>query len=720
MTQRNKQLREHVILMKQIQKKEHAELCSVKAIVKSDRFFCGDNLMALIEAIQDAVFLKDGDGRWLFANESAKNLFQLHDLPWEGKTEMELAELQPSFRIAHEECLASDEKTWARGHLLVSEEIITEENNRSTILETHKVPIFSKDGRRQGLAIIARDITERKSEHDRLQKLALYDGLSGLANRRLLESHMEQSMARAHRSQRLLAVCFLDLDDFKIVNDTYGHDAGDEVLVETGKRLTEVVRKVDFVARWGGDEFVLLIEDLRDLLGLSQVLSKVGEAITESIALSNRQTVKVGISMGVSIYPFGEEETCASLLRQADHALYESKVHKTDRKRFWVLSGEDAREQVQTPAQRHLNDGRVEVWYQPILDSQSCRIVGMEALARMRDEDGHLITPTEFLPQLADSDIFSLSCRVLLQVITDLALLDSQRDDTSALWVSVNVDPRSIDSRYVDFVQEVLSRATVDPARITLEILEGTDFLGHDATIDVLGRLKLLGVRLALDDVGSAYSSLLRLKELPVDEIKLDQSFVRTLDKRPQDLHFVAAIQDLASGLRVDLVVEGVETDDIMDAMLVMGVGLLQGYSIAIPMPLEEIPHVLSHPPIESRPHPNCLLGLYAAHLIRHNTLKKAIRQNPTLVNRALLSDASTCPISKHLRHLGFKEGSTLDYLHCEYHRAIAASDDLFIPSRKDNVRSEDNAWLNIERAADNLLEAILAERRVTLPKDPT
>ena len=699
--------------MKQIGIKKRTKLYAAEEVDKVDNFSCDKHFMAFLEAIPDAVFFKDGDGRWLFTNEPAKQLFQLHNLPWEGKTEMELADLQPPFRTAHEECLASDEKTWRCGHLLVGEEIIVGEDDRSRIIETHKVPIFSKDGRRQGLAIIARDITERKAEHTRLQQMALYDSLSGLANRRLLESHLEQSMARAQRSQRLLAVCLLDLDNFKPVNDTYGHDAGDEVLVEIGRRLTEVVRKADFVARWGGDEFVLLIEDLTNLLGLSQVLTKVGKTIAEPVRLSNGQTVEVGVSMGVCIYPFGEEETCAPLLRQADQALYESKAHKTDRKRFWVLSGEDARKRVQTPAQRHMDEGRVEVWYQPILDHRSCRIIGMEALARIRDEDGRLIVPGEFLPQLAASDIFSLSCRVLSQAVTDLAVLDTQQDNALALWVSVNVDPNSIDIRFVNFLQEILSQRAVDPARITLEILEGADFLELNATLEVLLRLKSLGVRLALDDVGSAYSSLLRLKDLPVDEIKLDQSFIRTLGERPQDLHFVAAVQDLASGLGVDLVVEGVETDEILDAMIVMDVGLIQGYGIARPMPIGELLDFLSHPPIESRLHPTCLLGLYAAHLIRHNTLKKAIRQNPTLVNRAILADASSCPISGHLRRLGFKEDSTLDDLHREYHRAIAVADDLFIPSRRDNF------WLNIERTTDNLLEAILAERMVILPEAP-
>ena len=674
---------------------------AVESVNKADNPSYAKYLEALVEAIPDAVFFKDGDGRWLFTNERGKQLFQLQNLPWEGKTEMELADLQPLFRTAHEECRASDEEAWRRGHLLVGEEIVAGADNRSTIIETRKVPVFDKDGRRQGLAIIARDITEQKAEHTRLQQLALYDGLTGLANRNLLESHLEQAMARAQRSQRLMAICLLDLDDFKPINDVHGHDAGDEVLVEIGRRLTEVGRKADFVARWGGDEFVLLIEGLANLLGLSQILSKVGKTITEPIRLQSGGTVEVGVSMGVCIYPFGEGEAGASLLRQADRALYESKTHKADRKRFWVLSGEDARKRVQTPAQRLLDEGRVEVWYQPILDTHSGQIVGLEALARMRDESGHLIAPGAFLPQLAAPDIFALSCRVLSQAVTDLVVLDAHRNDALALWVSVNVDPGSIDTRFVTFLQGVLAQGVLDPARITLEVLEGADFLERDATLEFLQRLKSLGVLLALDDVGSAYSSLLRLKDLPVDEIKLDQSFVRTLGERPKDLHFVAAIQDLAAGLGVDLVVEGVETDDILDAMIVMGVRLLQGYGIARPMPIGELLEFLSHPPIISRPRPAGLLGLYAAHLTRHNTLIKAIRQNPTLVNRTLLSDASGCPVSEYLRRLGFNEDSTLDRLHREYHRAIAGSEDLFASS------CTDETCANIERATANLLTAI-------------
>jgi len=185
------------------------------------------------------------------------------------------------------------------------------------------------------------DISERKAQEEKLRQMALYDGLTGLPNRRLLEAYLEQAMARAQRHQKLLAVVMMDLDGFKPVNDTYSHSIGDEVLQVIGRRLRKVLRKTDFVARWGGDEFALLIEDLADLNGLRQALSQVEEAITTPIPLHNSQSIQIAASAGVYIYPFGEEKTGELLLHCANQALYHSKSHKADRECFWILFGED-------------------------------------------------------------------------------------------------------------------------------------------------------------------------------------------------------------------------------------------------------------------------------------------------------------------------------------------------------------------------------------------
>ncbi|MGK9452818.1 putative bifunctional diguanylate cyclase/phosphodiesterase [Acidithiobacillus caldus] len=658
-----------------------------------------DEFSALIEAIPDALFLKDGQGRWRFINEPAKRLFQLQNIPWQGKTDRELADLHPEFREIHEACVAEDEKAWQAGHMVVAEETMVREDGQLATFETRKVPVFTPDGQRQGLVVLGRDITERKAAEARIQRMALYDELTGLPNRRFLGIQIEEDIARAARHNRLLAVCMLDLDNFKHINDTYGHEAGDEVLVVIGKRLSEVLRRSDFIARLGGDEFVLLMEDLTDMDDLTQTLAKVEGAIATPIQLSNGTTIKVGVSMGVFLYPLGGDgETGGQLLRLADQALYESKTHKADRARSWTLYDEE-RKAPRTPAQRLLDTGALEVWYQPILDNRSRRIVGVEALARLRDEDGRLWSPAEFLPQLQEKDLFELSRQVLQRALIDLSALDALG---LSLWVSVNIDPRSFSEDCVTCLREMIAQGTVDPSRITLEILEGSDFLEQQAALEHLLALKAQGVRLALDDVGSAYASLLRMKDLPIDEIKLDQGFVRTLEERPQDLYFVKSIRDLAEGMGINLVVEGVETDDILDAVTVLDVNLVQGYGVARPMPLMQLQAFLAHQPSVHRQHPTSLLGLYAAQLANHSALKKAVRQDPRLVDCEALADSSNCPIHDALHRLGLDDGGPLDKLHQEYHRAMAAMDALQTSS------STSNDWSAVELAQKAFQTCIL------------
>jgi len=670
-----------------------------------------EQLAALIEAIPDAVFLKDGMGRWLIVNEAAKRLFQLRDLPWQGKTDLELADLHPAFRDIHEACLADDEKAWRAGQMVVVEENMVREDGQLATFETRKVPVFAKDGQRDGLVILGRDITERKVAEARIQRMALYDDLTGLPNRHFLGIQMEQDMARAARHNRLLAVCMLDLDNFKPVNDTYGHESGDEVLVALGKRLPKVLRKSDFVARLGGDEFVLLVEDLDDLDDLTQTLTKVEDAIATPILLSNGETIELAASMGIFLYPLGDGETGDQLLRWADQALYESKARKADRELPWTIYGEE-RKAPRTPAQRLLDGGALEVWYQPILDNRARRVVGVEALARLRGEDGKIWPPAEFLPQLREKDLFDLSRQVLEQALTDLPILDAAG---FPLWVSVNIDAHSVSDACVACLREMIAQGAVDPSRITLEILEGSDFLEQQAALEHLLELKAQGIRLALDDVGSAYASLLRMKDLPIDEIKLDQGFVRTLEERPQDLHFVESIQDLAAGMGVDLVVEGVETDDILDAVTVLGVKFLQGYGIARPMPLAQLQEFLAHQSSLHRQHPTGLLGLYAAQLANHSTLKKAIRQNPRLVDYMTLVDATICPIHDDLRRLGLDDGGPLDRLHQEYHRAIAVM--AALPDRNDlPMGTHEDDGLQVRRGMDHA-EIGENERRADEPQ---
>ncbi len=659
-----------------------------------------EQLSVLLEVIPDAFFFKDGVGRWQIINEPANRLFQLEDIAWKGKTDLELAELRPDFREIHMACAADDEKAWQSQQMVVVEEKMVRDDGQMAIFEVRKMPLFRANGKRAGMLIIGRDVTEQKSVEERIRQIAFHDDLTGLPNRRFLETQMEQAMARASRHHRLLAVCMIDLDDFNLINDTYGHEAGDEVLIILGKRLQENLRKSDFVARLGGDEFVLLVEDLKDLYNLIPVLTKVEQIITTPISLHHGENVRVGISMGVALYLSGSTSgTTDRLLRWSDQALYESKEHKSDRKHSWAIFGEKVQTR-RTPAQQLLDSGGLEVWYQPILDSRTCRVAGIEALARLRDSDGTLWSPAEFLPQLQIANLSDLTQKVLEQSLINLSLLDTQG---FALWVSVNMDPRSVSEGCVTCLQETIAQSSIDPLRITLEILEGDDFLEQKKALDHLLEMKALGVRLALDDVGSAYSSLLRLKELPIDEIKLDQGFIRSLEQRPQDLHLVGAIQDLAAGMGVDLVVEGVETADILDAIMITGRPYLQGYAIAKPMPLSELQVFLRRTPCHDGPHPTSLLGLYAKQIAVHNALKKTIRQAPHLTDHETLADAIACPGHHYIRSLGLDADKVLERLHQDYHRTMADLREQLIASPTHDDCTE------VERAATAFEQAIIA-----------
>lgn len=656
-------------------------------------------LAAFIEAIPDAVFFKDGHGAWQIVNEAAIRLFQLQDIAWQGKTDLELADLHPAFRAIHEDCVADDEKAWRSQKLVVVEEYMPRADGGIATFETRKVPIFTPKGDRLGLVVLGRDISERKAAEAQLQHLALYDSLTNLPNRRSLEMQLEQAVLRAQRHRHLLAVCILDLDNFKPVNDTHGHEAGDSVLVALGQRLTDSLRKIDFVARFGGDEFVILLEELSQSTDIYPLLNKIDAVTKTPIALNNHQQVQVGASIGVALYRGkNHTKTARQLLREADQALYENKSHKKDRQHAWTIFGEKAPAS-RTPAQKLLDAGHLEVWYQPILDNFTRNIVGIEALARLRDAEGHLWSPARFLPQLEDADFTHLTKSVLSQALTDLAFLDQQGHH---LWVSVNLDAHSVSAECVECLRGILALNPIDPERITLEILEGDDFLDKQTSIEYLQAIKALGIQLALDDLGSAYASLMRMKMLPIDKIKLDQAFVRTLEDQPRDMCFVDTIQALATSLGVTLVVEGVETADILDAMAITGVSLLQGYAIAKPLPLQKLQAFLQCPPLTPPAYPQSFLGLYALHLALHSVMEKTMRQNLRLMDYKEMVDPTICPLHQAMQYLEVLPGSPLELCHHAYHASIAEC--ISRASTSPNTLH----WEIVERAQRDLERAIL------------
>lgn len=536
------------------------------------------------------------------------------------------------------------------------------------------------------------------AEHSRQAWLAYHDLLTGLPNRAALSPRMADAMARTLRHERILAVGMLDLDDFKPINDQYGHAAGDILLTTLADRLQKALRQTDFAVRLGGDEFVLVFEDLRSVDDLELVLARVQWAIETPFVLPGGDSVTVRGSLGLTFYPFDDCDPDL-LLRHADHALYIIKEAKRHRQRFWAYYHADTDVDV-TVLRQSMSTlfaaGGLRVHYQPIIDLESGQVVGVEALARLMDGVGEILAPAHFLTFLSIDERRALTQAVLAQALQDVAAWEKEG---FPLAVSVNAEPELLThDACLHCLAETVGPSGIDPARITLEILEYGDFLSITGARQKLLEIKATGVRLALDDVGSAYSSLLRLKELPIDMVKLDQSFVRELAQRPDNLHFVHSVLGLAQGLGVDFVAEGAETPEILDALSALGVPQAQGYAIARPMPATEMLSWLQAYTPTPYHGPQSPLGLYACHLRFSDTVNLLLMQVPGVSESILSEIAAISPVTSHVSRLGL--GTTpIAQAYLRYQEAMAA-----IPI--DGVSKKPNLTM-INRASALFLECI-------------
>ncbi|MHB1495029.1 MAG: EAL domain-containing protein [Acidithiobacillus sp.] len=441
------------------------------------------------------------------------------------------------------------------------------------------------------------DVTERHRLMDELARQALFDTLTGLPNRRTLDAEISKALARSDRQELLLAVGFLDLDAFKPVNDTYGHDAGDDLLKEMARRLQDAVRLTDTVARLGGDEFVLLLEGLRGVDELDQVLARLQAAIAQPFMIKGKE-ISLQASLGLTIYPFDEADTDL-LLRHADQAMYAAKARPAGSSpgrasEGWVqLYHPDlgtitmGDEVLRQDFLRALVAGEVTLRYQPLVALATSRVAGLEALTRWHRE-GREVSPDQFLPSLGVRERQALG-RFVLQ--TGLQQLAQWREMGLDIFLSINVTPEELDSPgFADTVFGILAAYPgIPPEALVLEVLEIGEILEQEVALGHLQRLRSAGVKIALDDVGSAYASLLRLKNLPIDEIKIDQGFIRELPNKPQDLIFVESLVSLGLGMDVLITVEGVETEAHIALLREMEVHYLQGYAIARPLEAEAV-----------------------------------------------------------------------------------------------------------------------------------
>lgn len=456
--------------------------------------------------------------------------------------------------------------------------------------------VHDRDGAISNFVGIFSDITLLKEHQQRLERLAHFDALTQLPNRMLLGDRMQLAMAQAERSNRALAVCYLDLDGFKPVNDTFGHATGDRLLIEVGQRLRQCVRGGDTVARLGGDEFVLLLGGLQDEHECDIAIARVISSLSQPFLVGSH-TITISASIGVTLYPLDGSDT-DTLLRHADQAMYEAK--ESGRNRYHLFDPEsDRRARLRRDEMSAIREGlqrrEFVLYYQPKVNMREGKVVGLEALIRWQHPERGVLAPAHFLPSIEGSELeIDIGNWVLEESLNQLSTWHAAG---IALPVSVNIAGNHLQSaHFAQHLEHLLATHNDVPASLLeLEILETAALEDIGSMSKLFAECARLGIQFALDDFGTGYSSLTYFRRLPAEVLKIDQSFVRDMLDDPDDLAIVEGVIGLTQAFRRKVIAEGVETPEHGLVLLQLGCDVAQGYGIARPMPASAVPDWISH-----------------------------------------------------------------------------------------------------------------------------
>jgi diguanylate cyclase (GGDEF)-like protein/PAS domain S-box-containing protein len=444
---------------------------------------------------------------------------------------------------------------------------------------------------RQYVALFS-DITALKEHEQQLEHIAHYDALTKLPNRVLLADRLHQAMVQAKRRGKPLAVAYLDLDGFKLVNDRYGHETGDLLLMDLAARMKHSLREGDTLARLGGDEFVVVLLELADIEASEPMLSRLLDAAAQPVYLGDH-VLQVSASIGVTYYPQAEEVDADQLLRQADQAMYQAKLAGKNRYHMFdaaqdlsVRGHHESLERIR----RALNEREFVLYYQPKVNLRTGAIIGAEALIRWLHPERGLLPPAVFLPVIEDHPLaIELGDWVVESALTQM---DRWQAAGLAIPLSINIGARQL--QHVDFVArlraQLAAHPNIPPSSLQLEVLETSALEDLVHVSQVIRACQEIGVSFAMDDFGTGYSSLTYLKRLSVTQLKIDQSFVRDMLDDPEDLAILEGVLSLATAFRREVIAEGVETAEHGEMLLQLGCELAQGYGIARPMPADEFP----------------------------------------------------------------------------------------------------------------------------------
>lgn len=463
----------------------------------------------------------------------------------------------------------------------------------------------------QAVIALVRDITERKLSEEQIAFLAYHDSLTELPNNRLFKERLQHGITQAERHNKILAVMFLDLDRFKLINDTIGHSAGDELLKVTSNRLLEAIRKTDSVAlnvggagnsvaRLGGDEFTILLEDVDHLQSVVHIAERIIESVNRPMMLE-RQEVHISTSIGIAVYPEDGVKP-DEILRHADAAMYHAKSQGRNNFQFYTESMNKSSVELlalENNLHKAIENNELVLYYQPQVSVVSGQLVGMEALIRWRHPEKGFISPGTFIPVAEETGmIMHIGAWVIREACEQGVRW--LRGGHSLHKISVNLSARQLKDESLPRQIEAILKETGMPAnKLGIELTESAIILDPDVALARLQKIKQLGVTLSLDDFGTGYSSLSYLKRFPIDTLKIDQAFVRDVKVDHEDAALVKAIISMAHGLGMDVIAEGVEMQEQLDFLGAHACDTIQGFLFSRPLPATEMEEMMAKKTLE-------------------------------------------------------------------------------------------------------------------------
>ncbi len=551
-----------------------------------------DLLEAFLEHIPDNVYFKDRNSRFLRVNKAMASYFGLED-PRQAinKTDadmfsrdhaVEAREGEQEIMRTGEPILGIEEKeTWPDGH-------------ESWVLTT-KLPLKDRGGRIIGTMGISHNITERKQADERIRYMALHDALTGLPNRTLLADRLSQAITLARRNGNNVAVLMLDLDRFKTVNDSLGHHIGDCLLEMTAKRLKSCLRESDIVARWGGDEFVVGLQEVHDVKSVEQIARKILSNLGEPFLIEGHR-LQIGASIGICQYPV-DGENPEALLEIAVAAMYESKKRGRGIYSFFTPELTQAtrrRQKLERDLRQAIVRDEFVLYFQPLIAIDSGHITGVEALLRWNHPELGMVFPGEFIPLLEELGLMvKVGTRVLSLACSQNVAW--QKQGLPPVRVAVNVSAQQFyRGDIVNTVKTVLNETGMDSQWLELELTESMTLDDSEGSIAIMQKLKQVGVSLSLDDFGTGWSSLSYLRRFPLDHIKIDKSFLRDIDLNSSSEAVVRSILNLGRSLGLSCIAEGVETHEQLSYLQTQKCAEMQGFLYSKAVPAGECAELMS------------------------------------------------------------------------------------------------------------------------------